>query len=197
MTATVFPVGHYTGLRPDDSGHPVHTVRIGWKQHRLTEDVFGTWIFGHGTSEAGNSWTEHDLLGAATDAGIGDPAACAAELARLGLLVSIPERSEEFARTHRIDIQFVGLGNSPDNPDRYGVGLPGLGTAAMLDPGCYELWQWGSIAPTLWHSCQVRASVTSRHDRQVEPADALAGVLADLRFLVVHGCAYVDVADPR
>lgn len=197
MTTTVFPIGHYTGLRPDDDGRPVHSVRIGWQQRRLTEDAFGTWVLGHGTPQVGKGpWTGEELLAAADEAGITDARTHLEELTGLGLLASVPERSEEFAKAHRIDVQFVGLGNSPENPELHAVGLPGLGAAAMLDPDSYELWQWGSLAPTLWHSCQVRASVTSKLDQQVEPIDALAGVLGDLRFLIGHGCAYLDVTDP-
>jgi hypothetical protein len=194
MTTSVFPIGHYAGLRPDDDGRPVHAVRIGWQQHRLSEAAFGTWVLGHGTPQVGKGpWTREDLVAAALEAGITDPGTHAEELTGLGLLAKASEASEEFAKAHRIDVQFVGLGNSLENPDLYAVGLPGLGTAATLDPSSYELWQWGSVPPTLWHSCQVRASVAGSS----EPADALAGVLGDLRYLIAHGCAYVDVADPR
>ncbi|WP_328333221.1 hypothetical protein OHA70_16010 [Kribbella sp. NBC_00382] len=189
--STLFPVGHYAGLRPDDDGLPLHAIRIGWQQHRLSEDAFGTWVLSHGTPQLGKgSWSADDLVAAALDAGISEPARHAEALATDGLLASA---SEAFAKAYRLDVQFVGLGNSPENPDQYAVGLPGLGAAAMLDPSSYELWQWGSVAPTLWHMCQVRASIAG----DAEPADALTSVLGDLRYLVAHGCAYVDVADPR
>jgi hypothetical protein len=198
MPASVFPIGHYTGLRADDGGRPVHAVRIGWQQHRLTENAFATWVLAHGTAESGKSpWTEQDLLAAASqEGGITDAADRLAELIGLGLLAVVPERSDEFAKAHRMDVQFVGLGNSPENSELHAVGLPGLGAAALLDQGSYELWQWASLAPTLWHSCQVRASVSAKLDQDVEPIDVLAEVLADLRHLIVHGCAYLDVADP-
>jgi hypothetical protein len=190
-TASVLPVGHYAGLRPDDDGHPVHAVRVGWQQHRLSGDAFRTWVLSHGTPPLGKeSRTGADLVAAALEAGISEPAERVAELTNDGLLASM---SEEFAKAYRIDVQFVGLGNSPENPDLYAVGLPGLGAAAMLAPGAYELWQWGSVAPTLWHLCQVRATIAGDSG----PADALESVLGDLRSLILHGCAYVDVADPR
>jgi hypothetical protein len=92
-----------------------------------------------------------------------------------------------------MDVLFVGLGNAPDRPNGHAVGLPGLGAAAILDPDCYELWQWGSVAPTLWHSCELRASVSAQLDHPLEPVDALGDVLGDLRFLIANGCAYLDV----
>lgn len=99
----------------------------------------------------------------------------------------------DFARRHRMETLFVGLGNSPDRPDLHAVGVPGIGTAALLDPDSYELWQWGSLAPTLWHGCEVRSSVSDRLGEPLHPLEALHQVLGDLRLLVAHGCAYLDV----
>jgi hypothetical protein len=63
----------------------------------------------------------------------------------------------------------------------------------VLDSDCYELWQWGSVAPSLWHSCEVRATVTAGHGEVADPGKAVQEILGDLRFLVAHGCAYLDV----
>ncbi|MFC9687713.1 hypothetical protein ACFTSF_04185 [Kribbella sp. NPDC056951] len=198
MATTLFPVGHYAGRRPGDDGRPTHSVRIGWRLHRLPDDVFGTWLLGHGTAETGKGpWTATDLVGAAEASGIAAARSHVAGLQELGLLTDVTRAPEEFAKKHRMDVQFVGLGNSPDHPDRFAIGLPGLGPAALVDPETYELWQWGSLAPTLWHSCQVRASVLAELDRPVEPVEALTSVLGDLRFLLAHGCAYVDLADEQ
>ncbi|MEV6283170.1 hypothetical protein [Kribbella sp. NPDC051770] len=176
----VFPVGHYTGLRASDDGL-LHTIRAGWQQHRVEEDAFATWVLAHGLRETGKEkWTDADVLGQAEQAGIPGAAGHLQQLAELGLVASADD-VEQFARRHRLGVLFVGLGNSPERLDEYAVGLPGLGTAARLDTSCYELWQWGSIAPTLWDICQV---VTA------EPGD----VLGDLRFLLANGCAYLDVA---
>jgi hypothetical protein len=189
MTPTIFPVGHYTGLRAADDGPPLHTVRVGWQQHRLEEDAFGTWVLAHGLRETGKEkWTEADVLGQAEQAGIAGAAGHLQQMAALGLITVVPDNAERFVREHRLGVLFVGLGNSPERLDEFAVGLPGLGTAAVLDAGSYELWQWGSIAATLWDACALRSAVTAR------PVDALPGVLADLRFLIANGCAYLDVA---
>jgi hypothetical protein len=193
MTTTIFPVGHYTGRRTDDDGRPVHSVRIGWQQHRLTEDAFATWVLAHGVPATGRAaWTEVDVVRQAGEIELQDAAAQLRTLAELGLVATVAGEPEQFARTHRLGVFFVGLGNSPEEPDRFAIGLPGLGTAATVDSDSYELWQWGSIAPTLWHSCEVRASVTSRHERTVSTLEAASEVLGDLRVLIANGCAYLD-----
>jgi hypothetical protein len=185
----VFPIGHYGGVR--EGGH---VVRVGWSQHRIDEDAFGVWVLAHGLPEVGKGvWTVDDVIEQGVKAGIADAANQVSMLNDAGL-VALVDDAATFARTHRMDVLFVGLGNAPDRLDGHAVGIPGLGTAAVLDPDCYELWQWGSVAPTLWHSCEVRATVTAGHGQAPDPAGALAEILGDLRFLIAHGCAYLDVA---
>jgi hypothetical protein len=192
MATTIFPIGHYTGLRTDDDGHSAHTIRIGWEHHRLTEDAFGTWVLVHGVPAHDQAaWTKADVIRQAEEATIPDAADHLRTLIASGLVGEAGD-AEQFARTYRMGVYFVGLGNTPETPDRFAIGIPGLGTAAILDPGSYELWQWGSIAPTLWHAYELRAAVTSRSGRTVSARDAAAEVLGDLRVLVANGCAYLD-----
>lgn len=181
---TIFPVGHYTGVRTAEDGTARHTVRVGWRQHRLEEDAFGTWVLTHGRRDTGKgNWTEAEVLGQAEQAGIAGAAGHLQQLAGLGLVAS-PDDDELFARGHRLGVLLVGLGNTPERPDEFAVGLPGLGTAAVLDAGSYKLWQWGSIAPTLWDARQLLSVGDARPD----------DLLGDLRFLLANGCAYLDVA---
>ena len=198
MSATVFPIGHYGGVRPGEADEPDHVVRVGWSQHRISADAFAVWVMAHGLPEVGKgAWTVADVIEQSRKADVEDPAAHVERLADAGLLAmvgDIPALAAQFAQRHRMDVLFVGLGNTPERLDGHAVGIPGLGTAAILDPDCYELWQWGSVAPTLWHSCEVRAAVTARLDHAADPADALAEILGDLRYLVAHGCVYLDVA---
>jgi hypothetical protein len=200
MSSSVFPVGHYGGLRPGEvpGAAQVHAVRVGWRQLRLSEDAFGVWVLSHGSTETGKGpWTTDDIIQQADQAGVADAKAHLENLVSDGALVLVPDRPDEavvFAQSHRMEVLFVGLGNTPDRPDGYAVGLPGLGTAAILDPDCYELWQWGSVAPTLWHSSEVRSEVAGQLGRTLEPVAALAQIMGDLRYLIVHGCAYLDIA---
>jgi hypothetical protein len=194
MTASVFPVGHYGG--PRAARAEVHVVRVGWKQHQLDEDAFGVWVLSHGVGEIGkDSWTRDDVIALAEQAGLAEPQRQLDVLLDRGVLAAVPDGpdAEEFARCHRMDALFVGLGNSPDEPDLHAVGVPGIGTAALLDPDCYELWQWGSLAPTVWHNCEVRSSVSGRLGKPLQPTEALTQILGDLRFLIIHGCVYLDV----
>lgn len=201
---TVFPVGHYAGTIPDGE---VHLVRVGRELERLTDDEFGIWMLAHGLAEVGKgSWTRTDVLDRARDAEIADPEGCFERLLARMLLAVVPMEAERvddavaFATAYRLGTLLVGLGAAPDVPDRHAVGVPGVGTAALLDAETYRLWQWGGIAPTLWRHCQDRIRTAGEGldalSTLVDPAKVLGDVLGELRVLLVHGCAYLD-AVPR
>ncbi|MFI5713020.1 hypothetical protein [Kribbella sp. NPDC051620] len=183
MIGSVLPIGHYAGRRVH-ADQVIHTVRVGRELHQLPGNAFGLWSLSHDAAVL----TEAELGRYADRLGISDARSLLDWLVSAGLIVTPGPTAEEFARGHRLGVLFVGLGNSLEEPDRYAVGLPSLGPAAVLDPGRYELWQWGSTAPSLWACCETRASA-----RGCRPEDVVDGLLADLKYLTSHGCAYLDV----
>ncbi|KOV87225.1 hypothetical protein [Nocardia sp. NRRL S-836] len=181
----VFPVGHYVGERHPEA---VHLVRVGLAHRTLSEAEFGVWVLAHGVAES-PAWTLENLLALAEKAGLPGARAAADRLAGTGVLVIGNEVA--LARTHRFVPLLVGLGNTEPHPDRCAVGLPGQ-PVAVLDESSFELWQWGHLAPSLWHTCEVRAEVAGSASAREE----LDGVLRDLRPLLVGGCGYLDVLHP-
>lgn len=195
----VFPVGHYAGERPGGQ----HLVRLGWSPERLTTDEFGVWVLAHGSSRAGKSdWTVDDVRTLAEGAEVGGPADAVESLLKRGLLVAVPAEPAAapatlaFLRSHRMGSLLTGLGDTAENAGTYGVGVPGTAALAWLDRDAYELWQWGQLPPSLWHTCAARANVSTQLGEPLEATQAVGGVLADLRLLLAHSCAYLDVAAP-
>jgi hypothetical protein len=116
------------------------------------------------------SETEFDVWVRA-HAGPVDDAEVVADLADRGALAVVePGAEARFLETYRMDALQVGVGNSAGEPD---VFLVGIAEPVALGRGSYELWQWGGLAPTLMGA---------------------RAVLDDLRVLLAHGCAYLDVA---
>lgn len=199
--ATVFPVGHYGGAGPRDA----HLVRVGARLEKLTDDEFGIWMLAHGLADVGKgNWSREDVLERARDAELAEPEACLSRLVERRLLAVVPadrvDDATSFATAYRLCTLLVGLGAAPDQPELHAIGVPGVGTAALLDAGTYQLWQWGGIAPTLWQHCQDRIR-TGGDGRDalaalVDPAKVLGDVLGELRVLLAHGCAYLDTAAP-
>jgi hypothetical protein len=195
----VFPVGHYAGQRPGDR----HLVRLGWSPERLTTDEFGVWVLAHGSSRAGKSdWTVDDVLALADGAEVDGPGDAVESLLERGLLAAVPTEPAAapatlaFLREHRMASLLTGLGDTAENPGTYAVGVPGTAALAWLDRDAYELWQWGQLPPTLWHTCEARAKVSTRLGEPLDASHTVGGVLADLRLLLAHSCAYLDVAPP-
>lgn len=197
MSDLVFPIGHYVGERYPEG---VQVVRVGEAHHALTDDEFGAWVLAHGAPVGDSAvWTTHDVLGLAAETGLADAGRHVAELAGRGLLALVPAdggpEARAFAETHRLTPLLVGLGNTEADPDSYALGFPLLDEpVAVVPAGSYELWQWGHIAPSLRHTCDVRVKVAADLDEPTGPAEALRGLLADLRPLLVNGCGHLDLA---
>jgi hypothetical protein len=178
---SLLPVGHYLGER-----HPegMHYVRVGLEHQTMTEDEFGVWALSH---QDGPQWSVEEVLKLAARADLPDAATSAERLLSVGALVTVTDH-EAFARAYRLQTLLVGLGNTPEDPDTYAVGLPGQ-EPARLGAGSYELWQWSALAPSLWHTCEIRAKLA---DAVV--ADVVPELLADLRPLLANNCGYLDPA---
>jgi hypothetical protein len=180
---TVFPIGHYLGER-----HPegLHYVRLGLEHQTMTTDEFGVWVLSHG---AAPQWTVEQLLEVATRADLTDAQASVERLLSAGVLAMATD-PVAFTQTYRLEPLQTGIGNSEEDPDTYEVGIPGQ-EPARLSVGSYELWQWSALAPTLWHTCEIRAKIA---DPPSTAADMAAEVLTDLRPLLANSCGYLDKA---
>ncbi|MBB4906414.1 hypothetical protein [Actinophytocola algeriensis] len=196
MSELVFPVGHYVGER-----HPegVQVVRVGVEHRPLTADEFGVWVLAHGAPEDGAVWTTDDLLRLAEETELADAGRHVEELTAKGLLALVPAEggpeAVAFVEKYRLAPLLVGLGNTEDDPDDYALGFPLLDEPVAVVPvGSYELWQWGHVAPSMWHTCEVRAKVAADLNEPSGSEEVLAGLLADLRPLLVNSCAYLDLA---
>lgn len=178
---TVFPVGHYMGERHPEN---LHFVRVGLEHQTMTEDEFGVWVLSHHESPR---WSVENVLAAAAEAALPGAAAAVDRLLSVGLLAMATD-PVAFAQSYRLNPLLTGIGNTEEDPDTYAVGLPGQ-EPAMLDASSYELWQWSALAPTLWHTCEIRAKVGD-----ISTTDAVVEVLADLHSLLVNNCGYLDRA---
>jgi hypothetical protein len=200
MSNLVFPIGHYVGER-----HPegVQVVRVGEAHHALTHDEFGVWVLAHGAPVRRTAeWTTDNVLGLAEETGLTGARRHLQTLTGRGLLALVPARggpeAVAFTETHRVTPLLVGLGNSEADPDSYALGFPLLDEpVAVVPAGSYELWQWGHIAPSLRHTCDVRVKVAADLNEPTGTAEALHGLLTDLRLLLVDSCAYLDLARLR
>src|SRR5688572_4190971 len=149
----VLPIGQYFGtFHPtSDGAQRVHGVRIGGEIRELGEDPFTVWSLAHGVPgrlDAG-PWTTGALLAAAGSAGAGD---VVAGLLAEGLLAEVTPGtagSVEFARRHRLGHRMLGLGNTPDEPWLYSIGLFGQ-PVIRVSRDVYNLWEACDLAESVW-----------------------------------------------
>jgi hypothetical protein len=101
----------------------------------------------------------------------------------------------EFAQVCRTRSLLVGVGNTADEPQLYGIG-PADDTPAIRVPALtYELWKWGHACDSLWHACQMFAVAEAAVDPdQADPERVLGDVLAAAQVLLAHGAIYLDEA---
>ncbi|WP_308820070.1 hypothetical protein [Pseudonocardia alni] len=186
----VFPVGHLLGQRlPDEH----HVVRVGWEHRALTADEFGLWVLAHGTRANGRGeWTAGNVVELAAAAGIDGPAVLAAA-ADKGVVVWVAD-ALAFTEAHRLHPLKTGLGNTPEEPDRFRLGHPGVEPASEVSASAFELWQWAQLAPSLRHIGEIRTKVAAGLGAASTAERVAADLLADVRELLMSGCAYMDLA---
>jgi hypothetical protein len=202
----ILPIGHYLGAYHPSAGAELdsYVVRVGWETYQLSgTEQFGVWALAHGVPEGADTapWTRSAVYGAARAAGIPGAGPILDDLIGKDLLVEVtPGTAEavEFARVCRTRSLLIGLGNTPDEPLRYGIGLAGAKPVVKVPGFTYELWKWGHACDSLWHACQILAQAgqdTAPGDPdQTDPERILARCLAAIQVLIAHGGIYLDEA---
>ncbi|MGW7682305.1 hypothetical protein ACWGID_16300 [Kribbella sp. NPDC054772] len=171
MSTAIFPVGHGAGpLVSADSTH--HVIRVGRTTEQLSESEFGVWTLAH------RAMGLPDLLDQCLDAEIDDAERHVDVLLSRGVLVTADDPAG-FAKQHRLLPLFLGLGNRPDVPDLFAIGVPGLEPLAIVGATTYELWQWGWVAPSLWAHCEVLATIAEQTEGEPGTPGAQLGLVLD------------------
>jgi hypothetical protein len=111
-------------------------------------------------------------------------------LADRGLLVEARAhgpKARAFASAHRVVPLAVGLGNHPEAPDRFTIGLFDQ-PLVQVDELRYEVWSWSSAYDTLWQVCEARAANSGEQD----PAEVLTHFLTGAHQMASANALYLD-----
>jgi hypothetical protein len=194
----ILPVGHYTGAehppgpgRTRPLGSAGRTIRIGRSRVSFTDDEpFLVWAAAHRPpGDLGAPWGRAEIAAASK---VADPEPVIDQLLEDGLLVEVTD-VESFARRHKAVPILIALGNTPEEPDRYGIGLYGLDPVVTVSPLVYELWQWGTISVSVWAVCEAFAIANSRATGvPIAAGSVLAEFVAALPALVGSNAVYLD-----
>ncbi|MEV7984417.1 hypothetical protein [Micromonospora sp. NPDC085948] len=206
MTASlILPVGWYTGEFHPAVGAPVkyHSLSIGRLSVTIEDPkAFAVWAAAHRPLDRPEAtWDRAAVSEAAMRLGVTHPDRIVAEFLEDGLLVEVTPDApdvEDFARAHRVQPLMVSLGNTPEDPLRYGIGLFGTAPVLRLPALAHDLWQWSSVGASLWDVCQVFADAGAEAEvadtREHDPRHLLREFLAVLPLLVGANAACLDEA---
>jgi hypothetical protein len=184
----ILPVGHYTG-----SEHPPgnRTIRVGRTRVSFPDlDPFLVWAAAHRPpGDLAAPWGRDQIAAAAK---VADPGPVIDRLLQDGLLVEVTDRAA-FAKAHKAVPILIALGNTPEEPDRFGIGMFGLDPVITVPHLVYELWQWGTISVSVWAVCEAYATATARATGTATSTDdVLAEYVAALPGLVGSNAVYLD-----
>ncbi|MEE6258882.1 hypothetical protein [Plantactinospora sonchi] len=204
VPVTVLPIGLFVGSFPgdvDDDAELRHEVRRGADIHALSDEEFVAWVAAHGTDGTpdggppSRSLLERELR----TQDVVDPAPILDGLLDRGLLVTVPTdeaAAVDFARTHRVVPTMYGLGNSPEEPDLYSIGLIGS-EQLRVTRAVFELWAWSEVDDNLWSACESFAEQerdAGGDDPELcDPRRVLTGFLVALTGLLATEAAHLDV----
>jgi hypothetical protein len=175
----LLPVGHDLGAFHAGNTQPVQQIRIGAQLAELTAEEFRVWSLAHGLTDS-----ELDL-------------GLVASLVDRGLLAEVePDDPVRFAETHRLIPLALGLGNTPDQPWMFSVGLLYQPVVSMTG-ALFDLWQWAHLSPNLWWACRESAAIAERAEiadpTQTDPLRVLVGLLGALHQLLTARVACLDL----
>jgi hypothetical protein len=202
--ALIFPVGHYAGAFYQGAVDRYHAVLVGAETRRLSDEQLTVWLAARGVpDDEDRRWTREAVEALVAQAGIANAPLLLDQLGELGLVVeTVPgtERAIDFAEAHRVVPLLLGLGNTPDEPWRYGIGLFDRPVLAVSQD-IYGLWEWAHVDPNLWAACYSHADVSKRagatDPEETDPEQILTGFLSTLHALLAASAAYLDVALPE
>lgn len=201
----IFSVGHYLGPLHLPDADPVHQVRRGPYVEELPEQRFVVWALAQGLADRldGTPWTRDVVIEIAGRAGVADPGAVVDGLLADDLLAEVapePAAARRFGSAYQLQPLMLGLGNTPDEPRRYGIGL-GAEPVVTVTRTVYGLWERGHRGENLWQACESVAGVERdagvTDPELTDPERVMAGLLTSLHHLTSTTAGFLDVAPAR
>ncbi|HEY1177361.1 MAG TPA: hypothetical protein VGF17_14490 [Phytomonospora sp.] len=205
----LFPVGHYAGpVYPHRGAAAPDSFEIRYRDgvFSLSAAEYVMWASAHGEPAdlGGRAPTRADAENAARLAGLDVPGPVLDGLRADGLIAVVPpdaDGAREFAMTHQIRPLALGLGNSPERPGVFEIGMPGAARASV-GYDVYHIWLFAHLADDLWSALAEMAGEAARANaeetgedrpRLVDDPDVLLRHVIDaLPVLISTSCVYLD-----
>ncbi|MGH3095091.1 MAG: hypothetical protein ACRDMV_03725 [Streptosporangiales bacterium] len=209
MPKVIVPVGLNMGqdfAAEDPTDHPAAywQVHFGTQSADLTTDEVKAWGAAfldpakHANHEVNRESLESRLR--ESNDGLADPSPVVSQLLDRGLLAEFDPvdgpLEDLFSRLQLFPL-VQGLGNTPENPERYQIGIAGE-PVVEVPANVYAIWSYSLTGRSLWHACSdlaegVDADLAEGEEPLGLTADNVAReVGAALPVLVASGCGFLD-----
>ncbi|HEX3731528.1 MAG TPA: hypothetical protein VHU91_01185 [Mycobacteriales bacterium] len=204
MVAALVPVGHSVGplYTPRGEQDPdSYEIRYADGIFSIDHEELRVWGLTHGDPATVNSDppTRENVIRDATELDNTTATQVIDRLCDVGLLVEFDrhtEQARDFAYRHQIEPIAIGLGNTPDTPWYFQIGLPET-PRVMVGHDAYHLWMFAHRHASLWDACEYvaadrRTEAILRSGPESDPDRILSHFLDALPAMIATSCAYVD-----
>lgn len=191
----LYAVGQPLGVRFD----PATGRSDGW-EIRVGDDIvtlpadetLTVWLLCHGrlTEDGSVVRTQADILAEAAVAEVPQAEEILRALIELGAVVRTgtdPVSLAGLAREHRVEPMMVGLGNVPEKPESFALGIPPADVHAVVSAEVMAVWLNAHLARTLHQAVIDEAGLVGREQDVV-----LAETIEAVSELIAIGAVYLD-----
>ena len=204
MAASLVPVGHSVGplFTPRGEQDPdSYEIRYADGIFSIDHEERRIWALAHGDPATINDDppSRENVIRDATEFDDHTAAQIIDRLCDVGLLVEYRRRTEQardFAYRHQVEPIAIGLGNTPDTPWYFQLGLPAT-PRVMVGHDAYHLWMFAHRHASLWDACEYvaadrQAEAVARAGPDTDPDRILSHFLDALPAMIATSCVYVD-----
>lgn len=196
-TDVVLPIGYQAARESGSASAPPRVqVRIGTQYVDLEgRDDVGMWFLAHGAwSTRRSGWSRDDVLAAAAERELTDPAGTFDRLIETGLIASATggPQLQELAKRYRLCTLLYCVG---DIGDGVALAVADSTTRVRLDPREHVVWRHTPLSRTIWDA--VAAGADDEVMDVFHPFgsidELLNGTVRAIQYLVSRGGAYLDL----
>ncbi|MGH3545194.1 MAG: hypothetical protein ACRDPW_04650 [Mycobacteriales bacterium] len=204
MAASLVPVGHSVGplFTPQGEQDPdSYEIRYADGIFSIDHEELRVWLLTHGDPATiiDDPPSRERVIRKASELEENTTNQIIDRLCDVGLLVEFESRTgqaRDFAYRHQVEPIAVGLGNTPDTPWYFQIGLPAT-PRVMVSHDAYHIWTFAHRHASLWEACEYvaadkRAEAIARAGSDADPDRVLAHFLDALPAMIATSCAYVD-----
>lgn len=193
VLAIGWPLGFQAVIESGEVSDAPYRVHLGGDFLHLPEDAYRVWLLAIGGASRAELIKAAEVDGIARAA---DADEIVGGLMRAQALIELDDdplaNSETFEHLRICRLGF-GLGNSPERPNAFRIGLAEGGSRATVDSRVFGVWSLSNGSISIAASCRRLAESVSAPDDPLDPSFIVGQVAVNLRSLMREGLILLDL----